>query len=1113
MIAFADLACGLLAALMPASPGSAAVPAPTPTTAVVSVKVAGARSSATTVAPVAGARFGLFATEPGQATFDSDGATSATPRYTCTSDAAGDCSFVVPIGAGGTTAGTRLWLAPIGFPTGWYNQPVWQTAPLSPTAADPKVQTPHVFQTPPLQANNAYVSGQTYGSYGFMTDPGSQTTPARPTAQFPNFTRRSASAGYWPLSRVNPDLPAKCGINVAIIVDLSSSVSGYVPQIQSAISSFVDGLRGTPSQAALFTFGTASPANGYGPNTSLMSVATTADANRFKQLYAGWGNPPTNYTNWDAGLEAASAVNQNPNPDEHFDLAVVLTDGNPTVYGSNRTNNNVPANSGYTRFREMEESVVSANRLKDEGTRVVAVGVGDGLDAGSAANLRSISGRTAYDSSAGNILDADYLQEPDYAAAGNNLRNLVLASCAPSISVAKRIVPPGDTNVDNAYTPGNPWTFDASTTTQGASVAPASGQTGQQTGALNFDVTLEPDHAPGDFTVSERPQTNAAGDPYTVFPTDGNGNHDPGGQNAVCVNKSEDDRNVPTTNTANGFTVAVGLQDAVSCVIYNQAPDTRASVVVHKRWRVTDGVSGQTTAYANGTQPPDLEARLNLDGPQGAPSSDQPWDVPRTGYLLATDNSVNVGENLAIGAPGCRFTGASMAGSGINGDQPLTVTGDSASRTSTVTAEHSAWTITNDVTCSSHLTLHKQVVGGTAQNTDWTLHATAGSIHHNGRDGDASITSVGVPADTPFTLHETPDSDPELLNYAQDRVGPLAPGASGSWDCHPTAAGVEGDTGANGRISVPLGTDVSCTAINRTAQLTISKHVVGGTAGPGAWTFHLTPVDPAVPGVPNRTLVGSATGTTTNVRPGQSYAVHETGAPDDYQLTHFLCTTDGSTSSSLAELVVPAGAHAHCRAVNTFSEWTVTKSSDPPSGSTVSPGSVITYTLTARELHGAPTKDVEITDDLARVLSHAHLIEGSIDPSAGHATRTGTELVWHIPHLSGTQTLTYRVRVHPHAHGVTLHNALTEHTTTEPGDPGDPSTPCADVPGGQDGCDVVDLPVVAPGSGGPGGPSGPGPAGGIPDTGGPSAWWLLGGAALVLAGGTTLLVERRRHHR
>ena len=97
-----------------------------------------------------------------------------------------------------------------------------------------------------------------------------------------------------------------------------------------------------------------------------------------------------------------AASPRSPSRPSAFDVAVVITDGNPTFYGAGEG----PGNR--TRFREVENGIFSANAVKAEGTRVIAFGVGDGVDsAGSGLNLRSISGPT---------LNSDYYQTDDYAA-------------------------------------------------------------------------------------------------------------------------------------------------------------------------------------------------------------------------------------------------------------------------------------------------------------------------------------------------------------------------------------------------------------------------------------------------------------------------------------------------------------------------------------------------------------------------------------------------------------------------------------------------------------------------------------------------------------------------
>lgn len=1112
-----------------AAPGAAAEPpAARPGYAVVGLFVAGNRISETQVAGVGGATFGLFTSRPPEANLNTDtGIVSGiTPVATCTSTADGWCNAEIPIGtgAGQVASGTRLWISPIALPGDWTSPAYWQTAPLTTTAAT-RLRTQHVFQTPALTSNSRFVSGTT----GWLSDPGNTVTDtAFMTANGgsnttnPNsgnyFQRRTASAGYWPLIEGNPSLHTdQCGVNIAFVIDLSSSVqqAGELGNLKTALANGVDALRGTPSQVALVTFGTGSPANGFpNSNTNLMPVASTADANRVKDQFAGWSTIPTNYTNWDAPLNEVAAINQPDGDPNHIDIAIVLTDGNPTVYGDipgHLTNNpTIPAGSGFTRFRELENATASANRVKSQGTRVVAVGVGDGLDERSSYNLRTISGSHKY-AGTGPVLGSDYLQESSYAEAAQQLRSLIVGLCAPSISVVKQIVPAGGTIAD-AYTPSTPWEFTASTTTAGASVTPPpSRQTDTTTGATNFDVTV-PNSSTADFDVAETPQAG-----YTLRPVSPDGTAlDPGGQNAYCTNKGADgDEPVTVTNVGNGFTVHDMNDEAViTCVVYNEAPDfAQASVVVHKRWRVT--TSAGTTTYDEGQQPEDLQATLRLGGPAPAGLSEQSWSVVRHGYrgrdtvtppAPTPGESVPVAEDVGIIPPGCTLTSATMAGTGITGDRDLGTTSPSTT-VDDIQAGLNAWTITNAVTCHSHLILHKQVVNGPASPDSWTLHAHGPASALTGPSGTTGVAREVTPQ-AAYQLAEQAGDDPELLNYVQpdQRDRPLQwPQSTGSVDCVQTGSGgaeQPGDPmGVEGAVMVPLGQTMTCTFSNVTASLTVIKDVSGGTADPSDFHFSVEPVAPHPDGLPARHFEGAAApGHSTIVRPGQRYRISETGGPGGYQLTGLRCTPADLTAGD--ELTIAAGASAVCTATNSFSTWTAEKSSDPAPGR-IDPGTTITYTLTARHLDGNPTHDVIVTDDLTEVLRHATFVDGSIDASAGTAHLAGDTIEWTIPVLHDVETVRFQVHVDDNTYGATLSNQLGTHTTGDPSDPdtpatdGDKAVDCATVTGDPDCASTVHTVADRPGVS-------------LPGTGGPRLELALGGALLLALGVFVVAFASRR---
>ena len=136
----------------------------------------------------------------------------------------------------------------------------------------------------------------------------------------------------------------------------------------------------------------------------------------------GWINGVTagGTTNWDRGL---FQVQQST---AQFDIAVVITDGNPTVYG------NAEGPGNYTRFREVENGIFSANAVKAEDTRMLAFGVGAGISRRRSQPGGHLRARP---------LNSDYFQTTNYAEVGAILRNLALGSCTGSVTVVKQVVP------------------------------------------------------------------------------------------------------------------------------------------------------------------------------------------------------------------------------------------------------------------------------------------------------------------------------------------------------------------------------------------------------------------------------------------------------------------------------------------------------------------------------------------------------------------------------------------------------------------------------------------------------------------------------------------------
>lgn len=696
-LAFVGIVLGSvgLVATSPAHAGAlpAVVPSPAPDQSVITVAVGGDRTATRTVAPLAGATLGLFSTAAAAEPVDPDWGV-------CVSDADGDCSFVVPDTApGGTNAGSRFWVRQIATPTGWFMNPSLRTGPGSGSGS---VDSAYAFESPAL------AGGATYRSTSdFMFGSAGSGTPL------------TSSEGVWQQSRTNPSLPAQCGLDVALVLDLSASVSSSeLVQLKAAADTFTDALVGTPSRMAVFSFDGSSPSSSVGANVpDLANVSTQSAADEFKSVYANWTTGSG--TNWDRGIWAVAQAAP------HYEVAVVITDGNPTRFSADP----VLGSGGTTHFRDVENGIYSANAVKADGTRLIAVGVGDGVDDVTRLNLRALSGLTLFDGS--NILEADYLDAVDYAEAGEALSDLVLSQCAGSVSVFKQIVPAGNDGDDiaGAAPAGAGWQFTASTDSSGATVDPQTATTtGDGTGGVSFEVGYPAGVPDAAVTITEAQQPG-----YTMV--------SPDGKNAVCVNPSTGEpvalANVDDAASP-GFVVDIPATAHVACTMYNRPS---AGIVVDKTW-VIDG-----QAYAEGTQPAGFEAEAELTGPGDAGPDPQPWGAAREGYDV--DEAVVVDET-AIMPTGCTLERAAVtAVDGAPADAVLPFT-------TTAGLPFRQVVVTNTVACPTFLSLAKVVVnddGGSAEASDFEL-AAGGPTPVAGPGGSAEVTDRPV-APGVYTLSES----------------------------------------------------------------------------------------------------------------------------------------------------------------------------------------------------------------------------------------------------------------------------------------------------------------------------------------------------------------------
>ncbi|CAB0581136.1 VWA domain-containing protein [Corynebacterium diphtheriae] len=173
----------------------------------------------------------------------------------------------------------------------------------------------------------------------------------------------------WVHGRVpNPPMPKRCGLRIAIVADLSTSLkyadSDGFDESKKAANALIDSLAGTPAKLGIYNFAGRAPraANGstYGQNPPYISLQSEQGVNWAKSIVANWqGDGPTN---WEAGLKQVAAGN--------YDVVYFITDGMPTLSSSFDRPKNA---GGFVQASALNDAIKAANELKASGTRVVPI--------------------------------------------------------------------------------------------------------------------------------------------------------------------------------------------------------------------------------------------------------------------------------------------------------------------------------------------------------------------------------------------------------------------------------------------------------------------------------------------------------------------------------------------------------------------------------------------------------------------------------------------------------------------------------------------------------------------------------------------------------------------
>lgn len=226
----------------------------------------------------------------------------------------------------------------------------------------------------------------------------------------------------------NPDLSARCGLDIVLAVDESGSFQGFESTMRYGMRALLDLVADTGSRVALVEFNLDARAPlglTYLPVTA--GAGGTISTGGAFDLYLNSNYQPNGNTNWDAAFLKIEEINRTQGA---APLVIFLTDGQPNAYVNQF--GSVLAGSSVT---SVAEAIPSANLVKAQGSHIFVVGIG-AAPADEAA-LIAISAANPYPAVTLRSGQADYLMTTLSGLEGS-LRRLVFDLCAASLSVVKR---------------------------------------------------------------------------------------------------------------------------------------------------------------------------------------------------------------------------------------------------------------------------------------------------------------------------------------------------------------------------------------------------------------------------------------------------------------------------------------------------------------------------------------------------------------------------------------------------------------------------------------------------------------------------------------------------
>jgi LPXTG-motif cell wall-anchored protein len=338
-----------------------------------------------------------------------------------------------------------------------------------------------------------------------------------------------APAQAAPEPQPNPSLADRCGLDIGVVLDLSNSLSDRdVDDSKKAAKAVASGLTGTPSRVSVNSFATFGP-DGTNDPIAATSVSTADSVSELNEQIDALRRVPQDSggTNWDRGLGQLNAA--------HHDLVLFVTDGKPTAYGVPGSERGNTDRGTRTDQIDIDKAIESANELKSQGTKIVGLGVGSGINED---NIKLVSGQTAGD---------DYYVISDYSGLTEQLREIATKSCRGSLNVTKLIDPGAGEHGENTDVyRGEGWAISSPDSVDGVE------KTTNADGTVSFKLKT-----PAEGVQASEEQQEG----YRLQPQSG--------ANAVCT---ADGREIGTKNIADGFelTETVDTDAIVACQIINE---------------------------------------------------------------------------------------------------------------------------------------------------------------------------------------------------------------------------------------------------------------------------------------------------------------------------------------------------------------------------------------------------------------------------------------------------------------------------------------------------------------------------------------------------------------